>query len=95
MSPPFTPPSGEKIMGAPIRLTDQGQIQIDLRTLPPPQPMLAVLELVARLGDDQVVTVVHNRDPIYLYPELAEIGWELTLVRAEDGALYFQLRKGK
>ena len=73
---------------------DDGPIQIDLRGMLPPAPMVAVLRLAATLRDDQVVTVIHDRDPIYLYPELAEIGWELELVHAEGETLYFLLRKG-
>jgi uncharacterized protein (DUF2249 family) len=86
--------SGPGEMDAPLYLTADGEMRLDLRGLPPPVPMVAVLRLVATLTDDQVVTVIHDRDPVYLYPELAELGWELTLFDTQNQTLYFHLRKG-
>jgi uncharacterized protein (DUF2249 family) len=70
-------------------------LQIDLRGLPPPLPMLAILRLVATLDDEQQVTVVHDRDPIYLYPELAAIGWTLVPLDKDGGTMRFTLRRDR
>jgi len=57
-------------------VTRQGGIlEMDLRGLAPPNPMIAVLKLIesGRAGDG--FTVWLDRDPIYLHPELAERHW--------------------
>ena len=45
---------------------------IDVRGLPPPEPLVAILRLVATAADGTPVIVHHDRDPLLLYPELAE-----------------------
>ena len=50
-------------------------MHIDVRGLSPPDPLVAILELVGSIGDATPVIVHHERDPQMLYPELAEIGW--------------------
>lgn len=50
-------------------------IHIDVRGLQPPEPMIAILRLIdsGTVGD---VLVAHlDREPIFLYPELDERGW--------------------
>ena len=61
--------------------------EVDLRGLTPPQPMLAILRLTAHLGAGKVVCVILDRDPVFLYPELAEIGWRL-VPEPQEGAPY-------
>lgn len=69
------------------------EIHVDVRGLTPPQPMLAILRLVARLGRDATVIVHHDREPIYLLPELAEVGWQLEQIAGEAGEKRFRLRR--
>jgi hypothetical protein len=38
--------------------------------------LVAILRLVRSLRYDTRVIVHHARDPVLLYPELAEIGWQ-------------------
>lgn len=57
---------------------------IDVRGLPRPQPLIEILQLVRQLPDDAVLIVHHDRDPVWLYPELLQIGWWAELI---DGAL--------
>jgi len=72
-----------------------GQAHIDVRGLEMPLPMLAILRLVGSLEGDQTVVVHHDRDPVFLYPELAEIGWGLEpLAGGEPGEFRFLLRRG-
>lgn len=58
---------------------------IDVRGLPPPQPLVAVLRLVESVRDATPVIVHHDRDPVLLYPELAERGWTVARVVGEPG----------
>ena len=56
---------------------------IDVRGLPAPQPLVAILGLVRASAG--AVIVHHDRDPQMLYPELAEIGWRAERIAAEPG----------
>lgn len=64
--------------GAPTWRDGQG-LHIDVRGLPMPLPMLAVLRLLGspESQGDSRLWLHHERDPMFLYPELAEIGWML------------------
>ena len=50
-------------------------LHIDVRGLAPPEPMVAILGHLEQPGQKGPVTVHHDRNPIYLFPELAERGW--------------------
>lgn len=54
---------------------EDGLLHLDLRGMAPPRPLVAVLGLCGSLPGDGPVVVHLDRDPLYLYPELAEIGW--------------------
>ena len=66
---------------------------IDVRGLPPPQPLVAILRLVRSLGDDTPVIVHHDRDPAMLYPELAQIGWQAERIEGDTGEVRLLLRR--
>ncbi|MBC7905399.1 MAG: DUF2249 domain-containing protein [Rhodospirillaceae bacterium] len=50
-------------------------LHIDVRKLKPPQPMLAILRLLEQTTD--TVVVHHERVPQFLFPEMAERGWQV------------------
>ncbi len=62
---------------------DKDGLHIDVRSLPPPQPMVAILGQLDQPGQRGPVVVHHDREPVYLYPELAERGWIWELVAGE------------
>jgi hypothetical protein len=64
---------------------------IDVRGLEPPRPLVAILQLVDSLGDAGVVIVHHDRDPMLLYPELAERGWVVHPLTAPPGEMRLRL----
>ena len=66
---------------------------IDVRGLPPPQPLVAILRLVRSIVGGTPVTVHHDRDPVMLYPELAEIGWQAERIPADEGEVRLLLRR--
>ncbi|MBF0164601.1 MAG: DUF2249 domain-containing protein [Magnetococcales bacterium] len=47
---------------------------LDVRDLPPPEPMLRILEAVTFLHPGESLRVIHNRVPHPLYPRLRERG---------------------
>lgn len=63
---------------------------IDVRGLPPPQPLVRILQLLRSLPRDAVLIVHHDRDPLMLYGELAQIGWGAERIAGEPGE--FRLR---
>ncbi len=74
-------PDGDKAFDAepvaghvPVQIVD-GAPFLDLSRERPPTPFVAVLELLQRPGVGDVVVAVFPRNPIHLYPELAERGW--------------------
>jgi hypothetical protein len=78
----------------PRRWHDADGAHIDVRGLPPPQPLVAILRLVHEQGDrDAVVIVHHDRDPQLLYAELAEIGWAAERIAAEPGGVRLRLSR--
>ena len=68
---------------------------IDVRGLPPPQPLVAILRLVREQGEvgGAAVIVHHDRDPQLLHAELAEIGWLAERIEAEPGEVRLRLER--
>lgn len=76
------------------RWRDASGEHIDVRGLPKPQPLVAILRLLHGLPADAPAVVVHiDRDPLGLYPELAEIGWHATRLPDDDGVVMLRLRR--
>lgn len=73
-----------------------GEWHIDVRGLPPPEPMLAVVALIERPDLRAVGSTVilhHERDPVFLYPELAERGWRWAMIAGEPGEICLRLQR--
>ncbi len=66
---------------------------IDVRGSAPPQPLVAILRLVQSVQDGQPVTVHHDRDPVMLYPELAQIGWQAERIEAGPDEVRLRLKR--
>ena len=64
---------------------------IDVRGLAPPQPLVQILQLLHGLPRNAVVTVHHDRDPVLLYPELAQIGWTAERIAGAPGEVRLRL----
>jgi len=62
-------------------------IHLDVRRLPPPEPLIVILRLVESLGNSGSVVVHHDRDPVFLPPELAERGWRIVRTEAAPADL--------
>jgi TusA-related sulfurtransferase len=53
---------------------------LDVRDLPPPEPLTETLELLAETGPETVVVQTNDRAPQHLYPKLSERGYEYDTV---------------
>lgn len=68
-------------------------VHIDVRGLEPPQPMMAILKLLEDPETGDVVIVHHEREPLFLYPELAERGWDHAIIPAAEGEVRLRLTR--
>jgi len=59
---------------------EEDGVHVDVRRLPPPEPLRVIVRLVDSLGPGGRVVVHHDRDPVFLAPELAERGWRIARV---------------
>lgn len=74
-------------------LGEDGCWQLDLRGLAPPQPMVRILRHIEQHGGDGRALVVRmDRDPVMLYPELAERGWEAAIIDGDPGEVRLRLQ---
>lgn len=67
---------------------------IDVRGLSPPNPMVAILRLLEQPTCGDVVIVHHEREPVFLFPELAQRGWSHRPIPAEPPELRYRLTRG-
>jgi hypothetical protein len=68
-------------------------LHVDVRGMAPPLPMLTILRVIAMASPADELIVHHDRDPLYLYPELAELGWSIEHLPGEVGEVKFRLRQ--
>ncbi len=64
-------------------------IEIDVRELTPPEPMVKILETLAKVDDKTVLVVHHHREPLMLYPKLEERGYKAISNKIKDN--YFKV----
>lgn len=83
------PPSSRQ---APALWRDGTTDHIDVRGMAPPQPLVAILRLVRSMPPAQIVAHL-DRDPVMLYPELAELGWEALPMPGHPGEVRLLLRR--
>ena len=87
-----TAPHAEPI-AAPAPATERPAV-LDVRGLEPPQPMLRVLQEVDRLGPGAELEVLHERRPMFLYPQLDERGFIHETDEPEPGLVRIRIRRG-
>lgn len=83
------PPPRRAVLG------EDGLWHIDVRGLEPPQPLVSIVrELYERRDDAGARFVAHlDRDPVMLYPELAERGWCAETLSDEPGDVRLRLQR--
>lgn len=68
-------------------------VHIDVRGLEPPQPMVRVLEQLDGLAAGQTIEVIHDRRPLFLYPQLEERGFTHETDEPEAGVVRILIRR--
>jgi len=64
-------------------------IELDVRELVPPEPMIKILETLSQVDENTVLLVHHHREPMMLYPKLEERGYEAVSNKIEEN--YFKV----
>ena len=59
-------------------------IELDVRELVPPEPMIKILETLSQVDENTVLLVHHHREPMMLYPKLEERGYEAVSNKIEE-----------
>jgi len=77
------------------RWTDADGMHLDVRGLPPPEPLVAIVALIESIGDATPVIVHHDRDPVMLYGELAERGWTAERIDTGTGEVRLKLERAR
>jgi TusA-related sulfurtransferase len=88
--------SGEECAGpggGELTWEENGVLHADVRGLPPPVPMLTILRLVKRVKIGDHLIVHHEREPMYLIPELAELGWQVEQIPGEEGEVRLRISR--
>jgi uncharacterized protein (DUF2249 family) len=69
------------------------RVILDVRGLEPPQPMVRVLQEAQGLAMGAVLEVLHERRPIFLYPQLEERGFDHDTDEPEPGLIRILVRR--
>lgn len=67
---------------------------LDNRGLEPPNPMIRTLEKLSELAEGDVLTIHNDRVPVYLLPQLLEIGATYEVREQPDGSAIVAITKG-
>ena len=59
---------------------------LDNRGLEPPQPMMRTLAALETLPDHEVLTIINDRGPMFLYEQLEELGYNQRTEQQDDGS---------
>lgn len=66
---------------------------LDNRGLEPPQPMMRTLEALKILGENEKLTIINDRRPMFLYEQLDELGYNHQTEPLDDGAYQITIYK--
>jgi uncharacterized protein (DUF2249 family) len=77
----------------PTSSAPRADAMIDVRGLEPPQPMVAVLERIETLKPGESLTVVHDRRPTFLYPQLDARGFAHRTDEPEPGVVRIMIER--
>jgi tRNA 2-thiouridine synthesizing protein A len=64
---------------------------IDNRGLEPPQPMIRTLAALESLGEKEVLTIINDRRPMFLYEQLEELGFRQRTEQQNDGSFKIEI----
>lgn len=93
-----SPVSGSHVDGRSADLSDEHEeilVELDVRGLEPPEPMMRILETISRLEDNSILLVHHHREPVMLYEKLEQRGYEAIANKIEENYYKVIIKKKK
>jgi len=69
----------------------QNIVEIDVRELPPPEPMTNIISALAKLEKNTTLLVIHNRQPFPLYEKLRQAGWTYHCTNIKDDLFHIHI----
>ncbi|WP_342432081.1 DUF2249 domain-containing protein [Neobacillus sp. FSL H8-0543] len=66
---------------------------LDNRGLEPPQPMMRTLAALETLGAGEVLTIINDRRPMFLYEQLEDLGYQQRTEAQNDGSFKIEIFK--
>jgi len=70
-------------------------IELDVRDLPPPEPMMKILATLPQVDENTVLLVHHHREPMMLYDKLEERGYQAVSNKIEENYYKVVITKKK
>jgi tRNA 2-thiouridine synthesizing protein A len=67
------------------------ELVLDNRGLEPPQPMMRTLAALETLGDNEILTIINDRRPMFLYEQLEELGFQQRTEPQNDGSFKIEI----
>jgi tRNA 2-thiouridine synthesizing protein A len=64
---------------------------LDNRGLEPPQPMMRTLAALENLKENEILTIINDRRPMFLYEQLEELGFKNRTEPQEDGSFKIEI----
>lgn len=68
-------------------------MKLDNRGLQPPQPMMRTLAALEELSNGEQLTITNDRRPMFLFPELDDLGYPYAVAENEDGSFSITITK--
>lgn len=92
-APKITPPARGSAAGGAAVWREADGVHIDVRGLSAPAPLVAIVRLIES-GEHAGTIIAHlDRDPVHLYPELAERAWTATLIPGDGDEIRLRLTR--
>lgn len=73
--------------------TEERIIELDVRGLAPPEPMMRILERLSDVDERTILLVHHHREPMLLYEKLEQRGYRAVTEKVGEGYYKVVIRK--
>jgi tRNA 2-thiouridine synthesizing protein A len=64
---------------------------LDNRGLEPPQPMMRTLAALETLENDEILIIINDRRPMFLYEQLEDLGFKQRTEPQDDGSFKIEI----
>ncbi len=83
-------PAATAAGGVQATVSEPKTIEIDVRGLEPPEPMVKIIEMLPQVGMNTTLLVHHHREPLMLYDKLEHLGFQASAEKINEG--YYKVR---